>query len=103
MQTKNQVIMDFTRNRTITTVIKDKKGSIVQQDENTIDHLASSVHKEYVYVQHYKYNIDLTNKTKYLDYAKKDDGSADTTKAYIDKTDQQCFVLDCNSFLLELI
>ena len=87
--------MDFTRNRTITTVIKDKKGSIVQQDENTIDHLASSVHKEYVYVQHYKYNIDLTNKTKYLDYAKKDDGSADTTKAYIDNTDPTvlCFGL----------
>ena len=50
-------------------------------------------------MQHYKYNKDLTNETRYLGYAKKDDGSADTTKAYIDNTDLQCFVLDYDSLL----
>ena len=63
---KEPVMMDFTRNRTITTVIKDKKWCIVQQDESTIDHLASSKQKEYVYVQHYKYNSKKkTNQTKW--------------------------------------
>ena len=50
-------------------------------------------------MQHYKYNKDLTNETKYLGYAKKDDESTDTTKAYIDNTDPQCFVLDYDTFL----
>ena len=58
----------------------------------------SSEKKEYVYVQHYKYNNEKTNEIKYLGYAKKD-GSADTTKAYIDNTDPQCFVLDYDSLL----
>ena len=43
--------------------------------------------------------MDLTKETKCLGYAKKDDESADTTKAYIDNTDPQCFILDCDSFL----
>ena len=50
-------------------------------------------------MQHYRYNKNLTNETKYLGYAKKDDGSADTTKAYIDNTDPQCFALDYDSLV----
>ena len=82
MQTKYQVMMDFTRKRTITTEIKDKNGNIVRQKDakgNMVDKLvttktcSSQIHKEYVYVQHYKYNNTLTNETRYLGYAKNDD------------------------------
>ena len=90
--------MEFSTTRTITTEIKDAEGKILKNN-STSKYAMSLVKKEYVYVQQYKYNKDKTNETKYLGYAKKDDGSTDTTKAYIDNTDPQCFVLDYGSFL----
>ena len=108
MQTKYQVMIDFGRKRTTTTVIKDKGGNIVKQDDgkgNKVDQIVETDYKwpskkiENICIQHYKYNDNMTNVTKYLGYAKKDDGTDDTTKAYINNTDEQCFVFDYETFM----
>lgn len=98
MQTKYQVMVHFVRDLKTTTVIKDKGGNIVKKEEES-NSQSSLAKVENIYVQHYKYNKDKTNLTKYLGYAKKDDGTDDTTKAYINNTDEQCFVFDYGAFL----
>ena len=66
MQTKYQVMIDFGRIEKTTTVIKDKDGNIVQQNDpktgQKVDQIVEEKYGgtgkivEYIYVQHYKYN-----------------------------------------------
>ena len=84
-------MIDFGRLVTTMTVVKDKDGHILKQEEKA--NTQSSLKRiENICIQHYKYNDERTNLTKYLGYAKKDDGTDETTKAYINNTDEQCFI-----------
>ena len=63
MQTKYQVMVHFVRKVTTATVIKDKTGKILKQEEKS--NMQSSLERvENICIQHYKYNHYSTNPYK---------------------------------------
>ena len=101
MQTKYQVVV---RLETIVQQYHNEKmldehGNEVIVAENVMDDTEEYNVDigEYIFLQHHRYSDD--NKTKYLGYAKDNNGKVDDTKAFMDNTDEQCFVYSYENFL----
>ena len=102
MQTKYQVVvrLETLVQQYHTEKTLDGDGNEVIVAENVMDDAEEYNIDigEYIFLQHHRYSDD--NKTKYLGYAKDSDGKVDDTKAFIDNTDEQCFVYSYENFLL---
>ena len=112
MKTKYQIEINMTIHTCTKTTIKDKNDNVIKQksknekgEEILVDTLEENEKYEkgakgYVFVQHHRYYSYAINQTKYLGYAKHDNGDVANYLAYIDNTDEQCFVYSYETFLI---
>ena len=111
LQTKYKINLYVNWLQTTHTYIEDKNGNLVKQRDPKTGNMVGIISIEekvpcdflieenIEIVKHKLVDEDEENDTKYLGYAKKKDGTTDTHKAYIDNTDEQCFVYSYENFL----